>query len=99
MDWEQPSLGGALHDLAWFTVVSETMHGHSTRVGQFLEGMGTREETVALWEEVSGKSAADIDWYEDFAKLKMSCASVRLDQLRGSDMTQEAALRERLKLD
>ena len=27
MDWEQPSLGGALHDLAWFLVLSESMHG------------------------------------------------------------------------
>lgn len=27
MDWEQPSLGGALHDLAWFCTLAETMHG------------------------------------------------------------------------
>lgn len=98
MDWEQPSLGGALHDLAWFTVVSETMHGHSTQIGQFLEGMGTREETIALWEQVSGKSAADLEWYEDLTRLKMQCASLRLDQLRGSSTNDEAALRTRLKL-
>jgi aminoglycoside phosphotransferase (APT) family kinase protein len=98
MDWEQPSLGGALHDLAWFTVVSETMHGHSSRIGQHLDGMGTRAETIALWEEVSGKSAADLEWYEDFTNLKMSCTSVRLDQLRGSTMTEETALTQRLKL-
>lgn len=98
MDWEQPSLGGALHDLAWFTVVSETMHGHSSQIGQHLDGLGTREETIALWEDVSGKSAADLEWYEDFTNLKMSCTSVRLDQLRGTGMTQEARLTKRLKL-
>ena len=99
MDWEQPSLGGALHDLAWFTVVSETMHGRSSQIGQHLEGFGTREETIALWEEISGKSAADLEWYEDFTHLKMSCTAVRLGQLRGSYMIEEAGLARRLKLD
>lgn len=85
MDWEQPSLGGALQDLAWFTVLSETMHGP---VGDEprLAGMGTREETIALWEQVSGKSAADLEWYERFTHLKMSCTGARLTQLRGVEM-------------
>lgn len=99
MDWEQPSLGGALHDLAWFTVVSETMHGHSSKIGQYLEGLGTREETIALWQEVSGKSAEDLEWYEDFTHLKMSCTAVRLGQLRGTHMVEEAGMAKRLKLD
>ncbi|PLK26957.1 phosphotransferase family protein [Novosphingobium sp. TH158] len=83
MDWEQPSLGGALHDLAWFCEIAETMHGPDARHGAPLDGMGSRAETVALWEEVSGKSAADLEWYADFAKLKMSCTGVRLGLLRG----------------
>jgi len=98
MDWEQPSLGGALQDLAWFTVLSETMHGHSSQIGTFLEGMGTREETVALWEEVCGKSAADLEWYEDFTHLKMACTGVRMGQMRGSPMQDEASLARRLKV-
>lgn len=98
MDWEQPSLGGALHDLAWFTVVSESMHGHSSRIGQHLDGFGTREETIALWEEVSGKSAADLEWYENFTHLKMSCTAVRLGQLRGTFMIDETGLAKRLKI-
>ena len=98
LDWEQPSLGGALHDLAWFSVVSEAMHGRSTRVGQFLEGMGSREELIALWEEVCGKSTADIEWYEDFAHLKMSCTGVRLGQLRGTFMMDAPTMARRLKI-
>lgn len=98
LDWEQPSLGGALHDLAWFSVISETMHGRSTRVGQYLEGMGTREELIALWEEVCGKSAADLEWYEEFAHLKMSCTGVRLGQLRGTFMMDAPAMARRLKI-
>lgn len=83
MDWEQPSLGGALHDLAWFCEIAETMHGPNARHGAPLDGMGSRDETIALWEEVSGKSAADLEWYEAFARLKMSCTGVRLALLRG----------------
>lgn len=101
MDWEQPSLGGALHDLAWFTVLSDTMHGpKASQVGQHLEGMGSREETIALWEEVSGKSAEGLEWYEDFVHLKMTCTGVRLGQLRGGQFPMDAAtLRRRLKLN
>jgi aminoglycoside phosphotransferase (APT) family kinase protein len=98
MDWEQPSLGGALHDLAWFLTVSEVMHGRSTPIGAYLEGMGSREETIALWEEVTGKSAADIEWYEDFTNLKMSCTGVRLDQLRGTKVSNPEYIARRLKL-
>ena len=83
MDWEQPSLGGALHDLAWFCVLSETMHGANAQAGAPLDGMGSRAETIALWEAESGKSAADLEWYEAFTSLKMSCTGVRLGLLRG----------------
>lgn len=99
MDWEQPSLGGALQDLAWFVVLSETMHGPNSQIGRHLEGMGTREETIALWEEITGKSAADLEWYEDFTHLKMSCTGVRLDALRGTSMSDETRLAQRLKVD
>lgn len=98
MDWEQPSLGGALHDLAWFCTLAETMHGRSSQIGAYLEGMGSREETIALWEEVSGKSAADLEWYEEFTQLKMSCTGVRLDMLRGTQMLAAEGLRRRLKV-
>ncbi|CAN7260220.1 phosphotransferase family protein [Phenylobacterium sp. LjRoot225] len=96
MDWEQPSLGGALHDLAWWLVLSETMHGAAS--GRPLEGMGTREETIALWRELTGISAADVEWYEDFTHLKMSCTGVRLAQLGKMPFPDEAWLTKRLKV-
>lgn len=80
MDWEQPSLGGALHDLGWWLQCD-----HNQTFGQRitpLKGMGTREETIALWSQVSGKSGADIAWYEAFASLKMECLAVRMIALR-----------------
>ncbi|MCJ2187834.1 phosphotransferase family protein [Novosphingobium beihaiensis] len=99
MDWEQPSLGGALHDLAWFCVIADTMHGPDSTYGAPLEGMGSREETVALWEELSGKSAAGLAWYEDFTRFKMTCTGIRLGHLRGTPLMDEAAMRKRLKVD
>ena len=96
MDWEQPSLGGALQDLGWFLTLSETMHGRSAPMGTYLEGMGSREETIAMWEQISGKSAADIEWYELFTQLKMACTGARIGQMRGETMQDEASLRARL---
>ena len=98
MDWEQPSLGGALHDLAWFATLAETMHGRSSQYGAYLEGMGTHDETVAMWEEITGKSAADLEWYEDFTQLKMSCTGVRLGHLRGTPMMDDETMAKRLKV-
>ena len=80
MDWEQPSLGGALHDLGWWLVTD-----HNQTVGRGLptpEGLGSRDETIALWSEVSGKSAEDLDWYEAFAVFKMDCLAVNMRRFR-----------------
>ena len=80
MDWEQPGLGGALHDLGWWLQCD-----YNQTIGQGiapLEGMGSRDETIKLWSEVSRKSAADIAWYEAFASFKMECLAVRMIALR-----------------
>lgn len=98
MDWEQPSLGGALHDLAWFCVIADTMHGPNSTYGAPLDGMGSFAETVELWQEVCGKPTEDLDWYADFTHLKMTCTGIRLGHLRGTPMMDEAAMRRRLKV-
>jgi aminoglycoside phosphotransferase (APT) family kinase protein len=97
MDWEQPSLGGALHDLAWWLYLSNQMHG-ATADRPHLQGMGTREQTIALWSELTGISTADIEWYEDFTALKVSCTGIRLATLKGGELYDEAWLAKRLKV-
>jgi aminoglycoside phosphotransferase (APT) family kinase protein len=97
MDWEQPSLGGALHDLAWWLVISEAMHGARPDRPR-LEGMGSRADTIALWSEITRISATDIEWYEDFTQLKLSLTAVRLGQLKTFPMPDEVALAKRLKV-
>jgi aminoglycoside phosphotransferase (APT) family kinase protein len=73
------------------------MHG-ATDTRPHLAGMGTRAETIALWEAETGLSAADIEWYEDFTRLKMSCTGVRLAALRGTEPFDEAWYAKRLKV-
>jgi aminoglycoside phosphotransferase (APT) family kinase protein len=80
MDWEQPSLGGALHDLGWW-LYSDHVQTEGRGIPT-LYGMGSRAETIALWSDVSGKSAADIDWYETFVVFKMECLGLRMQTLR-----------------
>ncbi len=80
MDWEAPSLGGGLHDLGWWLIsdsVQTTLQGIDR-----LDGMGSRDETLVLWSEVSGCPTDDITWYEAFAFLKMELTGVRLVSIR-----------------
>ena len=98
MDWEQPSLGGALHDLAWWLFNSKAMHSGEEPGRPYLSGMGTREETVALWRDITGISTDDLEWYEDFTALKYSCLAIRTTTLRGYPVPDEAAIARRLKI-
>jgi aminoglycoside phosphotransferase (APT) family kinase protein len=99
MDWEQPSLGGALHDLAWWLTLSRNMHTDAEGRPR-LAGFGTREDTIALWREVTGISTEDLEWYEDFTELKLTCLGFRMAALRGTPPPfDDEALARRLKLN
>lgn len=99
MDWEQPSLGGALHDLAWWVFNARAMHSGEEPGRPHLSGMGSREETIALWRDITGISTEDIEWYEEFTALKYACLAIRTTSLRGYPLPTEAALAKRLKVD
>jgi len=80
MDWEQPSLGGALQDLGWW-LFSDRMKV-LVRGGEPLAGLGGRDETIALWSGITGISTAGIDWYEAFAGFKMGCLHVHMQDMK-----------------
>lgn len=80
MDWEQPSQGGALHDLGWWLL--SDLNATTAQGLARLDGMGSRDETITLWEKISGKSAADIDWYVAFAIFKQECLATRMSRSR-----------------
>jgi len=80
IDWEQPSLGGALQDLGWCLNIERAK---IEALGHNLPGLGSREEMIALWHEETGISTADIDWYEAFASFKTSCLGLHMMDMRG----------------
>jgi aminoglycoside phosphotransferase (APT) family kinase protein len=75
IDWETVSLAGAETDLGWWLFydwfVSE---GFGV---QRLPGLGTREETIRVWEEFVGRKALNMHWHEVFATWRFSLISDR----------------------
>ncbi|WP_280399787.1 phosphotransferase family protein [Nocardia carnea] len=75
MDWEQASLAGPVADLAWWLLFDESLSA-----GQGvprLAGLGTRAETIALWQEHTGHSIDHLHWHEVFARVKAGLLSLR----------------------
>jgi aminoglycoside phosphotransferase (APT) family kinase protein len=73
------SLAGGEADLAWWILFD-----HVSSAGRGLPrlpGLGTAEETVALWEKVSGQRASDLEWYLVYAAFRMCLAVTRAAQL------------------
>jgi aminoglycoside phosphotransferase (APT) family kinase protein len=82
MDWEQANLSGTRMDLAWWLYFDDF---HSTGRGLVrLDGLGTREETVALWEARVGVPAGDLTWYEVFTGFQVGLLSCRTMSILGS---------------
>jgi aminoglycoside phosphotransferase (APT) family kinase protein len=74
MDWEQASLAGPMSDLGWWLFFDDV---HSIDYGlPRLEGLGTRQETIDLWQELTGLRAEDLLWHEVFAGLKTGLLSL-----------------------
>lgn len=75
MDWEQVSLAGPVADLAWWLLFDEAL---STGQGvPRLPGLGSRDETIALWQELTGRTSDDLVWHEVFARFKAGLLSLR----------------------
>ena len=80
MDWEQASLAGPWLDLAWWLYRDETES--VIRGVPRLDGLGTRAETIAVWEDVVGIPVPDLLWYEVFAGLRHVTLTIRSARLR-----------------
>jgi aminoglycoside phosphotransferase (APT) family kinase protein len=75
MDWEQASLAGADADLGWWLFFDEI---HSTDAGVArLDGLGTRQETIDLWQELTGQRVGDLLWHEVFTGCKAGLLALR----------------------
>jgi aminoglycoside phosphotransferase (APT) family kinase protein len=63
LDWEMSLNGEPLADLGYMLNLFESEYHDATRA-QKLSGMLKRDQVIALWEEVSGRSAKGIMWHE-----------------------------------
>lgn len=75
MDWEQANLGGGLSDLGWWLFFDD-MHSVEQGITR-LDGLGTRQETIDLWEERTGQATTNLPWHEAFAGVKTSLLASR----------------------
>lgn len=74
IDWELATLGPAELDLAWWLYFDDLF---SRRFGvQRLEGLPTREESIAIWEAAVGRKAENLDYYDIVVGLRMALVVV-----------------------
>lgn len=74
IDWELAALGPAELDLAWWLYFDD-LFGRRFGITR-LEGLPTKEETVAIWEAASGLKAKHLDYYDIVAALRMALVAV-----------------------
>ena len=71
LDWDLVSLAGPQADLAWWILMDPPE-------SRQLEGIGTSEELVALWEDVMGRRATELRWYLVFGAYRLAAIFARL---------------------
>jgi aminoglycoside phosphotransferase (APT) family kinase protein len=82
LDWEQASLIGPTADLAWWLFFEEM---YTSGQGVALpDGMGTREQTLALWQQLTGRTPRDLHWHEVFVGYKMANLAIRTTDVLSS---------------
>jgi len=79
LDWEMVSLGGPEMDLGWWLFLDRySAEGNGLAR---LDGLGSRQETIDLWQEHTGRVALDLEFYEVFAGLRFAVVMMRLAQM------------------
>ena len=74
IDWELAALGPSELDLAWWLYFDDLF---SRRFGvDRLEGLPTRDETIAIWETAVGRKAEHLDYYDVVVALRMALVVV-----------------------
>ena len=96
LDWEMAVLGNPVQDLAWFNFIDASF---AEGLGMpRLPGLPSYEDTVAQWEQASGHSARDYDYYLIFAGMRYGLIMSRIMVATGQeDQVQENFVCEMLK--
>jgi aminoglycoside phosphotransferase (APT) family kinase protein len=75
LDWEMSTLGDPLTDLGLFLLYWGQADAQFVATGAAIDpevGFLTRDQIVARYAEVSGRSVDQLDWYEVFARYKLA---------------------------
>ena len=78
-DWDMASLAGPETDLAWWTQMD--LSGTVSRDVPRLKGWGSPTETIALWEQLSGRRLRDMHWHFAFAAFRGAVIVMRLAKM------------------
>jgi aminoglycoside phosphotransferase (APT) family kinase protein len=74
IDWELAALGPSELDLAWWLYFDDLF---SRRFGTVrLEGLPTRDESIAIWEAAAGRKAEHMAYYDIVVALRMALVAV-----------------------
>ena len=74
IDWELAALGPPELDLAWWLYFDDLF---SRRFGvQRLQGLPTRDETIAIYQHAAGRTVRHMEYYDIVAGLRMALVAV-----------------------
>ena len=79
LDWEMVTLADPMMDLGWWLFLDR--HFHEGMPAPRMEGFPTREEMVTRYEQSSGRTARDLEFYEVFGGLRFAVVMMRLGTL------------------
>lgn len=102
LDWEMIALGNPEADLAWWLFVDECLqrgNGNPEFVGARPEGIPSNEETVAWYEECTGRPVEHLKYYQVFAGLRFACVMIRIMQQQADLGTLPVELTDALECD
>ena len=78
LDWEMVCAGSPETDLAWILFLDRVLNAIFD--GPQLNGLPSREETVARYEELSGHEVKHLHYYEVYAGFRFTVIGIRLAQ-------------------
>jgi aminoglycoside phosphotransferase (APT) family kinase protein len=79
LDWEMAAIAAPELDLAWWLFLN---HHHTDGIGAPRPaGLPTEAETVARYEELTGRPVQDLHYYKVFAGVRMSALMIRVARL------------------
>lgn len=81
-DWEMVSLGNAESDLGWWLFLQRfSSEGMGATL---LPGMLDEAATIALWEELMGRKAVNVEFYKKLAGFHFTLVYLRITEVMGA---------------